>query len=291
MPKINIPASQAAPETNLFIEVVRKDCSEQLDQWEREVLFLIPGGPGGNHTLYAQIKDELLKYGDLVIVDLRGCGLSDSCDVDFCSLDQHIHDLETLREKLNIEKPVIHGCSYGALVALGHAVSYPDSLSKLILTSGAASFEFIEKAKQNLTQRGSAKQIEMGNLVWNGSFESPEQFGEYYKTLAPLYIFTHDPNEIPLTVKSSIPHNMELTNRAFTTYLKTFDYRQELEKVKVPTLIFSGQNDWIMDPSEAVILSKGIADSELVIIDKCGHFPWKDKKDAFFKALSRFMRT
>jgi proline iminopeptidase len=287
--RITLPETKTAPKTNLFVKILRKNTDCNLTQWDRSVMILIPGGPGGNHTTYADIEDDLLKYTDLVIVDLRGCGLSEKSDIKYCSLDQHIRDIDALCTALNINKPIIHGCSYGAFVALGFAINYPNKLSKLILTSGAASGDFIAKAKKNLANRGTKKQIEMGEIVWAGKFTSAEQFQEYYKTMAPLY-FYHKLDSAPITTKSGIPYNVELINIAFKTYLKTFNFKNNLNKVTSPTLIFSGKNDWIVDPSEAEVLHSGIQNSTLIMLEKCGHFPWKDQRKQFFSALESFLQ-
>ncbi|MFC3909441.1 alpha/beta fold hydrolase [Legionella dresdenensis] len=285
--KIHIPPRVDAPETNLFAKIIKRFSNTE---WDRDVMILIPGGPGGNHTLYADIEESLLEYADLVILDLRGCGYSDKADVRFCTLEHHIRDIEAVRIALNINKPIIHGCSYGAIVALGYAISpYSENLSKLILSSCAASGDFIRAAQENLKKRGTPEQIKIAELLWEGKFESPEQFAEYYKTMAPLYVYhAPKPEELPI-LKYNIPYNTDLVNYAFKGFLLEFDYRPHLTKVKTPTLIFSGKNDWIIDTEQAEILYAGIARSTLITLDECGHFPWKDQKSAFLSSLKFFL--
>ena len=288
--KIHIPASAEAPATDLFVKVLKKE-PETVDQTARSVLFLIPGGPGGNHTLYADIEDILFLYTDLVIVDLRGCGYSDPCETRFCTLTQHIHDLESVRISLNLDSIMIHGCSYGAMVALGYAIYYPENLSKLILSSGAASGDFIESAKKNLSVIGSSLQIDAAKTLWAGEFSSPEEFANYYKIMAPLYIFSHAPSEAPPTTKYNIPYNIDLVNLAFTTFLKTFNFIDFLHNVKAKTLIISGENDWITDTKQAEILHSGIPGSCLVIFLRCGHFPWRDQSSKFLTCVQSFIQN
>lgn len=287
--KIYIPARDDAPETNLFAKAIKRTSNTE---WDRDVMILIHGGPGGNHTLYADIEESLLEYADLVVLDLRGCGYSDKAEVRFCTLEHHIRDIEAVRIALNMDKPIIHGCSYGAIVALGYALSsYSENLSKLILSSCAASGDFIKAAQENLKKRGTPEQIKIAQLLWEGKFESPEQFAEYYRAMAPLYVYhVPKPEELP-TLKYHIPYNIDLINYAFTGFLLKFDYRPHLTKVKKPTLIFSGREDWIIDTEQANILYAGIAKSTLVTLDECGHFPWKDQKSAFLSSLKIFLKT
>lgn len=286
--QIKIAARDGAPETNLYIKIIKRS---DRQEWDREVLVLIPGGPGGNHTLYADLEKDLLEYADLVIIDLRGCGYSAKSDVQYCTLDHHIRDIEAVRSHLNIPAPIIHGCSYGAMVALGFAIFFSDNLSKLILSSGAASGDFVRSAKVNLLKRGSPEQIEMANILWEGRFENPAQFTEYYKVMASLYVYhSPKPEELP-TLKHSIPYNTDLVNYAFRGFLLEFDYRKLLKRVKIPTLIFSGKNDWITDIEQAELLHSGINGSTLISFDECGHFPWIDQKELFLSNLRLFLSS
>lgn len=276
------------PKTVLFAKVLKKNTLNT--NWDRDVMVLIHGGPGGNHTLYSDIEDSLLEFADLVIIDLRGCGLSEKSDVQYCTLENHIDDLEPFFKNLNIIKPIIHGCSYGALVALGYAIKYPDNLSALILSSGAASGNFIQSAKTNLNRLGTPEQIEVAKQLWNGTFENIEQFTNYYQTMAMLYIYKKNV-QVPTQSTINIPYNIDLVNLAFRTFLRTFDFRDQLKLVVTNTLIFSGKNDWIMDTTQAEILNCGIDNSVLVTLEECGHFPWKDKRHEFLTHIQQFLEN
>lgn len=250
---------------------------------------MIPGGPGGNHTLYEDIEDALFEYADIVIIDLRGCGYSNSSNVKYCTLEQNIKDLEFVRRSLGINKPIIHGCSYGAIVALGYCIKYPKSLMKLVLSSGAVSGDFIRSAQSNLLRRGTYEQIEFGNILWNGKFKNSDHFSEYYRIMSTLYFYNISSQKKLPSNKATIPYNIELVNFAFNTFLLKFDYQDFLHQINTPTLIFSGKNDWITDSKQAKILHKNIKSSIIIELDKCGHFPWKDQPDSFLKGFKNFL--
>src|SRR3990167_6110703 len=105
--KIHIPETREAPETFLFVKLLQKAAA-----YKRDIIFLLPGGPGGNHSLYADIEDALFEFADLAIIDLRGCGYSDPSDIKYCTLTQHLHDIEIVRQRLEINSFILHGCSY-----------------------------------------------------------------------------------------------------------------------------------------------------------------------------------
>ncbi|MBA3536848.1 MAG: alpha/beta fold hydrolase, partial [Tatlockia sp.] len=183
---IKIPQRSNVPETEIFAKILKKNVNAE-SSWDRALMILIHGGPGGNHSLYADIEENLLEVADLIMIDLRGCGLSSKSDVRYCTLENHIDDINVILKKLKVVNPIIHGCSYGAIVALGYSIKYADNLSKLILSSGASSGKFIENAKKNLERIGTVEQINIAQKLWKGAFANPDELSEYYKIMSPLY--------------------------------------------------------------------------------------------------------
>lgn len=285
---IAIPQRGNIPKTAVYAKILKKNEAQDLS-WDRDVIVLLHGGPGGNHTLYADVENDLLKFADLVFIDLRGCGFSKKIAPEYCSMNNHIDDIKFILKALNLSNPIIHGCSYGALISLGFSIKYPKLLSKQILSSCVVSGKFIETAKKNLQRIGTQKQIQAAKRLWNGTFETQEQFLEYYKTLAPLYIFKQIAIATTPASAEKIPYNIDLINLAFTTFLRTFDFTDKLSAVKAETLIFSGKKDWIFDAKQAEILHHGIKHSILIRLDECGHFPWKDQRDIFLSRVRVFI--
>src|SRR5437764_539070 len=99
--KIQLSARSDIPATNLYVEILTKD-NQPLES--RSIMLLVPGGPGGNHTVFDAIKDDLLELSDLILFDPRGCGNSDPSDTRFCTLDQYIEDIEAIRKYFQLNK-------------------------------------------------------------------------------------------------------------------------------------------------------------------------------------------
>lgn len=287
--KIKIPRRAGVPETSLWVEVMTEDGEISSLGKKRNVMLLAPGGPGGNHSVYDEIKNELFKYADLILFDPRGCGYSDPSDVDYCTIDHYRDDIDAIREYFGLEKIILFGGSYGSMASLGYAVKYQDRLEKLILSGGAPSFRFIELAKKNLKMRGTHEQIMMGEKLFSGGFKTSLEFEEFYKIMAPLYVYKHQPQDAVPTTKSKIPYNIEVTNLGFGNFLTKFNYEPLLRYISCDTLIIFGKNDWINDPSLAELMANNIPNSTLVLLDECSHFIWRDQKEKFFAALQGFL--
>jgi proline iminopeptidase len=285
--KIKLLSRTDAPETNLYVEVLTKN-NKPLGN--RNVMLLIPGGPGGNHTVFDAIKDELLMYSDIVLFDPRGCGYSDYSDSRFCSISQYINDIEAIRKNFQLKKIILLGGSYGAMASVGYAIKFGLSVGKLILIAGAPSFRFIEIAQKNLKERGAPEQIKAAKDLWNGTFKDAEHFKEYYKVMASLYLYKPPAirNSLP-TIKPNIPYNTDITNFGFSDFLKKFDFESELNKISCETLILSGKDDWINDPSQAALMGQKIPNSTVKFFEQCGHFIWEDQRIKFFESISEFL--
>ncbi len=98
----------------------------------KEVLFVHGGPGGGTEPTMARYFDP--KYYKVVLVDQRGCGNS----TPFANLENNttydsVKDFEKLREKLNIEKWMVFGGSWGSTLALAYAMEHPTRVTELVL--------------------------------------------------------------------------------------------------------------------------------------------------------------
>ncbi len=86
-----------------------------------------------------RLKDKYKVY----IFDRRCCGKSEkNCTLTY---EESAKDVYEFIKKLNLDRPILLGCSGGGTVALNVAIRYPDSISKLVICSGVARNNVIEK--------------------------------------------------------------------------------------------------------------------------------------------------
>ncbi len=290
---IKLPARKNIPETSIYTEIHTKSGSpESLGQ--RDVLILMPGGPGNDHTVcdYGgnSFAEELVAYIDIILFDPRGCGRSEPSPIEYCTLEEYINDVEALRAYFKIQptQGVLFGVSYGAIAALGYAVKYPENFKKLVLVGGAVSGDFIDQARQNLLAIATPAQLAMGEKILSGNFElTPDMVAGYYETMGPLYSSTFQPG-LPTP---SITYNVELANFGFKKFLRNFNYQPGLSKIKSKTLIIAGDKDWISDQKQALAIHHGIKNSELITYENCGHMIWIDRWGSFLNDIVRFVKN
>ncbi len=144
--------------------------------WERLVstlpdapaMVLINGGPGSTHESFHNYnqgggfeKDffySLREKFDLYYFDQRGNGNSNALTFKNCDqfdLSQYgtaniCRDIEELRRKvIKRDKIVVFGESYGGMVALTYSVTYPESISKVIIHDSSPSCKYFTHLYQN----------------------------------------------------------------------------------------------------------------------------------------------
>lgn len=263
---------------------------------EKPVLFLIHGGPGGNHLHFKDDSIKLQDVAQLIFIDQRGCGWSKKTKVSDYTLENNIEDIEALREYLGFDRICILGFSYGGMVAQGYAIRYPKNIEKLILTATAPSYHFIDEAKKNLREIGNKKQIAIcDKYLWNGRFNSEREINHYYETMDSLYYVNNKrrvKQKKPKKTNSKELKNIfsyEVLNAGFSDFLHTFNFIPKLKKIICPTLILAGQNDWVCSPEQSKIMAKHIVNSKLKIFRKCSHIVTVDAADKYIKEIKNFL--
>lgn len=281
--KIDI-ARPHAPATQLFVEVI-SDNPDKLGQ-DRPVAFILPGGPGMDHTGY-QRYEALKEVADLVFHDPRGCGQSDKGDVSQYNMNNYIDDVEDIRKALSLNEITVVGKSYGSMCALGYAVRYPDHIKKLVLAAGAPSYRFLETAKKNILRLGTPEQIKICEKLWTGGFANKDELMEFFRLTNPLYSLKGQ--NPPDFAKKGTQFSFEVLNEGFKREFWHFDYENDLQKVICPTLILAGEKDWINDVSHAEFMVSRIPHSQIKVFENSSHAMEVDATDEYFQTIADFI--
>ncbi len=293
--KIKIPSRNTIPECEIYVEILQNsdETACQLGS-KRPVMLMLPGGPGGNHTVYDAIKTSLSKYADLVLIDPRGCGLSSPSEARFCKMEESVNDIEALREALGIEKFILFGGSYGAMVSLCYAIKYAKNLQGLILVAGAPSGDCFNTALETLKKIGTEEQVALTEKSFAGKIESIQEKERYYSIMRNIYLAKNkedmkvDQKNIP-TIGKKLPYFLELSNFGHTAIFPNYNVVNDLHKITTPTLLLAGEKDWINNVKYAYQMHELIPDSELVVFPNAGHFIWYGIENDFYEKIEIFI--
>lgn len=255
---------------------------------EKPVMFVLHGGPGGDHTGYKPTLAPLLDKVQIVYIDHRGQGRSARGLQETYTLDNNVEDVEALRQYLGLERIVLMGGSYGGMVALSYAIRYSQHLSHLIAYVTAADHRFLERAKQNLAERGTPEQQAVAQHLWDANFENDEQLREYFDVMGPLYSLKFDAEKAKTRRDRAIISH-EALNEGFGGFLRTYDITEQLTQITVPSLIIGGRHDWICPPEFSELIASKIPDADLRIFEESGHAVTGDEHEAFIDVVRGFL--
>ena len=276
-------------QTRLFFDVDGPQWVPDGDQMrERPVLFLLHGGPGGDHGSFKKIVGKLRDVAQLVYLDHRGSGRSDPVDINCCTLETNIDDVERLREYLGLDSISLLGSSYGGMVAQGYAIRYPGALDRLVLCATAPSYRFLAEAQHKVEQEGSEEQRRVCQWLWDGAFESLDQLKRYYRAMAPWYAVSFQEEKFEEGWSRGI-RNFEQTNLGFSSFLREFDFTAELDQVGCPTLVLAGEKDWICSADQSREIARRIPDAELHIFEDAAHSIANDQAEKFLATVREFL--
>lgn len=276
-------------DTEIFFDVDGAGLVADGDRMiERPVLFLLHGGPGGDHVSFKASSAGLTDVAQLVYVDHRGCGRSAPGDPKDYTLENNIDDLEALREYLGLARISVLGSSYGGMVALGYVLRYPERVANLILVCTAPSYRFIDEARRHVEAHGTPEQVRVCRRLWAGSFESLEQLREYYEVMGPMYSTTYRPEEFS-TGWNRGQRSFEALNRGFGDFLRTFDYADRLCEIRCPTLVIGAAHDWICSPHHSQLIAERIPRAHLKLFANSGHSVGSDENAAYLRAIRGFL--
>lgn len=277
-------------DTEIFFDIDGMQWEPDSDRLaERPVLFLLHGGPGGDHaSMMSPAIRKLREVAQLVYIDHRGSGRSSPVAPETYTLDNNIDDVDALREYLGLERISILGSSYGGMVAQGYAIRYPEHLANLVLVATAPSYRFLDDAQRIVQERGNPDQIRVCQWLWNGTFENEGQLFEYYKTMGPMYATSFDEEKFVESWGRSIRNYAQL-NFGFSGFLKTFDFTDQLHTITCPTLVLAGAHDWICEPQHSREIAERIPRSHLKIFANSSHSIAQDEPEAFEAAVRGFL--
>ena len=271
----DVAGMQLAPKGNDFVE--------------RPTLFLLHGGPGGDHLRFKQHSIELQDYAQLIFIDHRGCGRSKKTKQKEYTLENNIEDIEALRKHLGLEKICVLGASYGGMVAQGYAIRYPKNLEKLILVVTAPSYHAMDDAKEYLKNFGTKKQLAIAEHLWNGSFKDHDHLMEYFNAFEAVYSVSTKNKKKQSPVKIKTIWSAEAINEGFGGFLRKFNFIPKLKNIKCPTLVLAGDKDWICSAIQSKIIAKHIPNAKLKIFKNSGHAIAVDAHKQYIQAIKSFL--
>lgn len=242
------------------------------------VLFL--GGIMMNVMSWAAHMPVLSQKFKLILMDFRDQGESSRMKSGY-SIDIHVGDVLKLLDELKIPRVHLMGLSYGGYVALLFALSHQDRLKTLMLPN---------------TNSFIPNHLKVIGKSWEVAAELND--GEKFFQLSTPVIYSGPfyQKYLEVLLQRQALFKALLTKEWFEGFIRLSQSIQqynvtpdELQKIKVPTLLIGADKDIITPIEFQNILRDNIADSEFIVIKDAGHGAFLEKMNEFMTIIIGFV--
>ncbi len=281
-------------------------------QGEGVPIIMIAGGPGGSPSFFKESHKLWLTYGQLIYVHNRGRGWSQRLDSipGAYTLPADVLDIEAVRQALGEEKVIVYGHSYGGMVALLYAATYPQNCLAVITTgtlSGAKAWQEhnIDGLKYFLRRQYPEEWEKITRIHDSGNLTSSDAYDSVWPKATEMYYYNPDNDVLMQEYRRKTSNSQELGFN-YQVYLgmvgddpewtvngtlKGMELVPLLAKIDFPALIMGGRFDRVCPITVQREIAEGIKDARLVIFEKSGHRPFIEEPLEFFQVTGKFLRN
>ncbi|MBE0662411.1 MAG: alpha/beta hydrolase [Bacteroidales bacterium] len=246
-------------------------------------IVLIHGWPLSDEMFEYQYNDLVNNNFRVIGITLRGFGKSDK---PFGAYDYGVHalDLKNILNKLEIEDAVMGGFSMGGAVAIRYAsVDDGAHVTKLALFGAAAPiWTQRDDFPYNLPKSAVDELIELNYK------DRPKLLADFAKIFSATETSLNEGigswlNGICLSASSHATAQCLIA-------LRDTDLREDLAKIKIPTLIMHGKKDKICSFDLGEQMKAMIKNSQLIAFEKSGHSLFLEETRKFNSELIKFAK-
>jgi 3-oxoadipate enol-lactonase len=240
------------------------------------VMFL--HGIGGNREHWRDQLPVFAKPFHAAAWDARGYGDSDDYEGPLSFADVS-RDLIRVFDHFGAARAHIVGLSMGGRIAQEFAALFPERVATLTLADTHASFkDFPPETQRSFVSRRLKPLVEEG--------KSPAE-------IAPLVARSlMGPNASEAMVQRLISSGAKLHKESYIKTVKStvdFDRRDDLKRIRVPTLVLNGEHDTLTPPAMARDLAAQIPGARLEIIADAGHLINIEQPEVFNRLVLDFL--
>lgn len=242
----------------------------------RPPVVLLHGIGGGKAQWAPQLRQFAAAGWRAVAWDMPGYGESAAPgEFTFAALAA---SLETLLDQLGLPRAVLVGHSMGGMVALEACARFPARIAGLVLACTSPRFGSSDGAWQKGFVGERVAALDAGRGMRGLAIE---QVPTMMTRTA-----TREARDAAVEVMSAVP---EPTYRRALECLLTFDRRDVLPLISVPTLVLAAAADTQAPPAVMEKMASRIQDCEYAVLPDCAHLANFERPDLFADAVCEFL--
>lgn len=244
-------------------------------------------GSGWDHRQWAPQVETLANDYELITYDVRGHGRTGGSNIDEVSMQVLADDLHALIEALDLDAPVVVGCSMGGTISHVYAATYPDDVSAIVPLEGNVDL-------QSSSYRGHIMQKLIPRLIpiigshrfYRLQIWLRNRFSDHDNPAAHKPVRGLDMIKRKYTLDAV--KRVDDAEQAKFRGLMGF-HADRLDEVRVPTLVLTGEDPRESFETAADRMMDEIPDSRRQRIPDGGHAANIDNPETFNETLRDFL--
>ncbi|MCW3063052.1 MAG: hypothetical protein JWN32_224 [Solirubrobacterales bacterium] len=264
-----------------------------VERGEGPPVIVLHGGPGLDHHEFADYLDPLADGYRLLLVDQRGQGRSGPSAESTWTLEQMAADVGALGRALGLGRHAVLGHSFGAFVALQHAVDAPDAGRATIVSDGVPSTRFLAHVDQALADFEPVELRDQVASAWARESEahSAVEVESLLRDQLPFYFA--DPRDERIA-----EYEERAADAAYSPdvlrHFEAIDYgmievEDRLDRVAGPMLVLVGRHERTCPVAASEAIAAGVAGAELVVLEHSAHMGFVEEPEAYVAAVRSFL--
>jgi proline-specific peptidase len=258
-------------------------------------VLLLHGAPGAiDHRFFGNYLDPLCSQYRLILVDARNHGLSDPAPPRTWNFEQFVHDVSALAHAMKLGRYAVLGHSYGAFIALQHAVSFPGDAAQTIISNGVPSIRFVwEHAETSLREfkPETLRDQIAASLEREKTTRTQEDVAILLHEQMPFHFADPYDPRIAAFEKVAAPASFgpDMLRHFAAQGYGPFDCEAQLASIKQPLLVLAGRHDRTCSIEAAKGIAGGVPGSEPVIFEGSGHLPFVEEQERYVEIVRNFL--
>ena len=257
-------------------------------------LIILHGSPGLDHHMFGDYLDALTDDCRLILVDQRANGRSGRPPKDTWTLEQHAKDVGLLAKAMRLDKYAVLGHSYGAFIALQHAVDCTGQAAQTIVSSGVPGsrflMSFIEHELANFEPEALRQQV-TDSLAREQHVQTPDEVAALISDQLPFLFFADpfDPRIAEYEQRTAGTVYSPEVMRKFSSENYGIEVEDRLGDIPQPVLILCGRYDRLCSVEAAEFMAANVPNAELVVFEKSAHMTFVEENERYVSIVRAFL--
>jgi sigma-B regulation protein RsbQ len=245
-------------------------------------VILFAHGFGCDQNMWRFVAPAFYDHYKVILFDHVGSGNSDWSSYSatkYDSLDGYARDVLEICDELELADVIFVGHSVSCMIGILAAIREPEQFKRLVLIGPSPCYINNDNYIGGFTREdimGLMESLDSNYLGWSSA-------------IAPVIMGNSDRPELSEELANSFCRTNPEIAKQFAKVTFLSDNRDDLKKLKTPSLILQCMEDVIAPVEVGEYLHKTIPDNEMVILNASGHCPNLSAPKETIQAIKDFI--